>query len=158
MCSHADAERVAEGYAVIRRDYSAIWGDWFEATGASPATLCLCTECTGSGYRPKRNELHLNLPEDNVVEAVDDAATDPRAAPPACIGWAAWKRELVHELLHEYQHKVVRGKVSPEGRRLGAQHRGCFDGPGHGPDYFTAIAEKAPYFRGIGAETLIDNL
>jgi hypothetical protein len=59
--------------------------------------------------------------------------------------------------LHEYQHKVVAGKASPEGIAIEAKHRRCFHSVGHGADFFTAIADKASYF-GISAEDLISNL
>jgi len=119
--------------------------------------LCLTDECADSGYRPQADELHLNLPESNVEDASDDCLTRHNAGPQPGIGWPAWRRELVHELLHEYQHKVVASKTSPEGIALEARHRRRFDGVGHGADFFTAIAEKASYF-GISADDLISNL
>jgi hypothetical protein len=101
--------------------------------------------------------MHLNLPETNVEEAADDAGTDQKAPPQPGVGWPAWKRELVHELLHEYQHKVVAGKVSARGQCVEAKNRGCFAGPSHGADFFTGIDEKASYF-GVCPDTLIANL
>lgn len=152
-----ETKRLSEGMAVIERTYRAIWNDWFEGIGVPRADFCVTHDCADSGYRPKKNELHLSLPELNVEEAADDLRTTYNIAPPPGIGWPAWKRELVHELLHEYQHKVVVGQASPEGMKLEANHHGCFEGEGHGADFFTAIAEKASYF-GISSEDLISNL
>jgi hypothetical protein len=117
----------------------------------------LTHDCADSGYRPERDELCLSLPEANVEEASDDLRTDHTTAPPSGIGWPAWKCELVHELLHEYQHKVVAGRSSPAGMELEASHPSCFEGAGHGADFFTAITEKASYF-GVSPEDLISNL
>jgi hypothetical protein len=153
----SDTDRLTHGRAVIERTYCAVWNDWFASTGVSRATFRLTHQCADSGYRPERDELHLNLPESNVEEASDDPGTNHSAAPPRGIGWPAWKRELVHELLHEYQHKVVPAKVSPGGAALEANHRGCFAGRDHGADFFTAIEEKASYF-GVSPESLISNL
>ncbi|MGC9969723.1 MAG: hypothetical protein ABSE56_03945 [Bryobacteraceae bacterium] len=153
----SNADRLSKGRAVVARTYYVIWNDWFGAMGISRASLCLTHECTASGYRPGQDELHLNLPEGNVEEASDDAGTNHDIPPPPGIGWPAWKRELVHELLHEYQHKVVAGRASPGGAALQAKHRGCFDDTGHGADFFTAIQEKASYF-GVSPEALIANL
>jgi hypothetical protein len=143
--------------AVIERTYGAIWNDWFEGLDVPRADFYVTHDCADSGYRLKKNELHLNLPELNVEEVADDLRTICNTAPPPGIGWPTWKRELVHELLHEYQHKVVAGQASPQGWELEAKHHGCFDGVGHGADFFTAIAEKASYF-GISPEDLISNL
>ena len=90
-------------------------------------------------------------------ETSDDLRTICNTAPPPVIGWPAWKRELVHELLHEYQYKVIAGQASPEGMKLEAKYRGCSEGADHGAAFFAAIAEKASYF-GISAENLISNL
>src|ERR1022692_1826910 len=144
----SDTDRLNQGNAVIEHTYYAIWNDWFASTGVSRASFHLTHQCADSGYRPERDELHLNLPETNVEEAADDAASNYRTATPPTIGWPVWKRELVHEILHEYQHKVVAGQASPGGTALEGEHRGRFRGAGHGADYFTAAEEKASYFGG----------
>jgi len=150
--------RLAQGRAVIQGTHDAIWRDWLSSTpGVSRATLRLIYECASSGYRPEQNELLLNLPEANVEDAADEGAHDQTPPLLAGIGWPAWKRELVHELLHEYQHKVVAGNASVVGKALEQKYRHCFDGPGHDAHFFTAIAEKASYF-GMSPETLIMNL
>jgi hypothetical protein len=152
-----ETDRLREGRAVIERTYRAIWNDWFERMRVPRADFCVTYDCADSGYRPKKDELHLSLPELNVEEASDDLRTNHNTGPPPGVGWPAWKRELIHEVLHEYQHKVVAGQASPKGMQLEANHPGCFEGVGHGADFFTAIAEKASYF-GISPEDLISNL
>jgi hypothetical protein len=58
--------------------------------------------------------------------------------------WPIWKRELVHEMLHEYQNKVIK-KASNIGSVL--KSRSCFLGPGHDDKFYSAVAEKAKYFN-----------
>jgi hypothetical protein len=149
--------RLTKGKAVIHRTYDAIWNDWFGQMDIAKSNLCLTYECLDSGYRPLTDELWLNLPEWNVADASEDVATHHDAPPPSGIGWPAWKRELVHELLHEYQYKVVCRQTSPEGTAFEANHPGFFHGAGHEADFFTAIVEKASYF-GVSPEILILNL
>jgi hypothetical protein len=71
-----------EGVAVIERTYGAIWNHWFEGLDAPRADFCVAHDCADSGYRPKKNELHLNLPEPNVEEASHDLRTIYNTAPP----------------------------------------------------------------------------
>ncbi len=155
---NSDSDRLARGREVIGQSHRVIWDDWFACIpGAVRADFRLTHGCADSGYRPERNELHLSLPEVNVEEAADEGGADRRAAPPPCVGWPVWKRELVHEMLHEYQHKVLAWTASTQGMALEAKSPRRFTGPRHGADFFTAIELKAAYF-GISAECLVSNL
>lgn len=62
----SETDRLAQGRTVIERTYCSMWSDWFGATAVSQAAFRLTYQCTDSGYRPERNEMHLNLPEMNV--------------------------------------------------------------------------------------------
>src|SRR5579862_9095248 len=70
-----ETERLPQGMAVIERTYRAIWNDWFEGMSAPRSDFCVTHDCADSGYRPKKNELLLSLPELNVEEASDDLRT-----------------------------------------------------------------------------------
>lgn len=61
--------------------------------------------------------------------------------------WPQWMVELVHEMLHEYDKKIVK-IASPEGIALFGTSTTRFQN--HPPDdsrFFTAIAERARYFN-----------
>ena len=82
-----ETKRLSDGMAVIERTYRAIWNDWFEGMGVPRADFCVTHDCADSGYRPKKNELHLSLPDLNVEEAADDIRTLHNIAPLPGIGW-----------------------------------------------------------------------
>lgn len=120
--------------------------DWSFAIAYNAALQAATAALAAAGYRASRDAHHYR-----VFQSLEyTIKADP-------IGWPAWKRELVHELLHEYQYKVVAGNASVMGKALEKKHCHCFDGPGHDAHFFTAIAEKASYF-GMSPETLIMNL
>ena len=77
------------------------------------------------------------------INKSEDSTLD-NSAPPA---WQEWKSALVHEVLHEYEKKVIK-IVSDTGRALHAHYiNNNFDYPErHAEAYYTAIADRAEYF------------
>jgi hypothetical protein len=57
----------------------------------------------------------------------------------------SWRTTLLHEIIHEYQHKRVE-EPSEEGKALKEQHTRPFPGHGHDDRFYTAVVAIAPAF------------
>ena len=62
------------------------------------------------------------------------------------IEWSLVRGQLLHEMMHEYQFKVVK-EPSVAGELLFATTRARFAGPGHDARFYTAIATLASHFE-----------
>ena len=127
--------------------YLRIWRDWYkDFPDERPAhhDLQLCD--LSAGYSHSRNWILNPICEGNL----DDWDILSQG------GWPIWKIQLVHEMVHEYQAKVVTSPSS-EGVSLRARFGRTFWGKGHDEKFFTAIAEKASYF-GMTPEQLVERL
>ena len=60
--------------------------------------------------------------------------------------WPTWKRELYHEMFHEYQFKIIQPRNIALRLLNEFQQRGGFYGMGHNLDFYIAIADKAETF------------
>jgi hypothetical protein len=131
------AGRFQELKRAIDRTYARIWEDWYaEARGAKTARLVVKVEIKTSGYSVSTDTICLYVGERNLEDDIDEDAAV----------WPQWKRDLVHEMLHEYEAKGLRG-VSPAGDALLHRHPHAFEPRDHQATYFSAIVEKAPYFQ-----------
>jgi len=140
----ASFDEVAE---LIRTMYASVWSEWYRGRAGVPrATLRVEPGCLTSGYDPKTDTVWIYVAEGNLE---DHDIADPEA-------WPIWRIELIEEMLHEYQYKMVR-TPSAVGRRLFEQHNRRFSDRGHGDDFFTAIAECSSSL-GMSPEQLIDAL
>lgn len=145
-----------QAHRLICNEYARIWEEWYKTVDLSQAKLVIEKKCESSGYKKDEDTIYLFFPEVNLEEILTDEQ---------CIcdytvnilGWNLWRRELVHEMLHEYQYKIILNNISIEGRNLYKQFGQYFSGAGHGPDFFTAISIQAKYFS-LTPETLIHNL
>jgi hypothetical protein len=121
--------------AIVKETYRRMWNDWY--TGHTPVRALLqvdpSDEC--SRYSHSHNLLIIAIPEGNLD---DHDILDPSA-------WPLWKVELVHEMLHEWQTKTP-CIVTPQAEALCLKYAPPACGDGHGPEFFQAIVEKAPYF------------
>ena len=88
-------------------------------------------------YSREEDTIWVRLGEGNLT---DTDNLDP-------VRWPIWRVQLIHEMLHEFQYKVVGAAVSAAGRNLCQQHQDKFFGPGHDEAFFTAIAKVAPCFQ-----------
>jgi hypothetical protein len=137
----------AEVEALIRKTYDTIWREWYRTyEHCVPAILEVPISDHAAGYSHSRNTIWDPILEGNL----DDYDTLDAEA------WPVWKIQLVHEMLHEYQHKAV-SAPSQQGTALCQLYQKTFWGDGHDERFFTAIAEKAPYF-GMTPEQLIKRL
>ena len=128
--------------------YGALWAEWYEDhRGHQMARLRIELGDGSAGYISSQDTILIPLAEGNLDDpySLDDIKNLSKCP--------VWIIELVHEMLHEYQHKAVR-VASAEGRRLFASRKLplTFSGEGHDEAFFTAIAEKAASFSLMPAE------
>lgn len=124
--------------ALVQAMYERIWTDWYQdLPGAEKATVKTYLADDSAGFSRSKNLLLNPICEGNLE---DRDILQPE-------GWPIWKIQLVHEMLHEWQFK----KPCIPTPAAVALHQQClrrnFSGDGHGPDFFQAIIEKAPYFN-----------
>lgn len=141
---------------LLHAEYCRIWQEWYSDSNCVPADIVVEDREGASGYSPEENRLFLLLPEANLAEAVDDLTGETRLQFKG-LDWNVWRRELVHEMLHEYQHKTLGFRATPGGRELSDKSVRKFSGSGHGADFYSAIADRALYF-GLTPEELVTML
>jgi hypothetical protein len=139
----------------LTQEYSRISSDWYADVGDyTPALLEIKFEDCAAGYSQNRNVLQLCISEGNREDF--ECIFGGQKALGYRLGWYVSQRELVHEMLHEYQYKMV-GAPTDEGIALFAKHKRRFPDPGHDATWFTAIALRASYFD-VTADQLISEL
>ncbi len=116
---------------------------WFQNSGKSRATLKVEAVAAEDGYSPSADTIWLCVEGHDIEDATDGVAD-----------WPTWKSSLVHEMLHEYQHKLSL-VVSSLAKDMYAQHQLSssqqktpfgFSGRGHDEAYYEAICIQAPRF------------
>lgn len=121
---------------LVQDTYSKIWRDWYAGrVECVPATVTVDLDGTCAGYGHTLNRIIVSLGEGNLD---DYDILDAEGSP-------IWKSQLIHEMLHEYESKVL-AAPSEAGRALYTANPHPFWGPGHEELFYTAICEKAPYF------------
>jgi len=131
--------------ALVRANYEKIWKDWYcYIPGASRAIIEIWKRDCSAAYSHSRNLMLIPIPEGNLEDS-DILDEDD---------WPIWKIDLIHEMLHEWQNKKP-SLPSQTAAALYARHGTTSCGERHGPDFFQAILEKAPYFE-MTAERLIE--
>jgi hypothetical protein len=131
--------------AAIRVFYRQTWEAWYRiAPDAKPAALVIESSDHTSIYRPEWDVICLYVTDDQLGHEDADEAT-----------WPTWKVELVHEMLHEWEHKAF-APPSAAGEALWRSRSGCFEAD-HEAAFFTAIVDKATYF-GLTPEEFIASL
>lgn len=127
----------------IKAEYNRIWAEWYrDMKDLRPAELVIELGEHSPGYHDPTNRMMFFYGENDFA----DFGRKRPLMPVTRAGWFTYKGELVHEMLHEYQFKS-RLKPSEIGRRLCDRFGNCFAGPGHTPEWFTAIVEKSSYFH-----------
>jgi hypothetical protein len=149
--THVDRE------GVLRRRHAWLWERVFTGDAAQlpRATIRLIEECGTSGY---------SRPDDTILFYLGgfdldhlDTATDETPSLAALDRWRIWEIEVLHELVHEYQAKVVAGAVTQEGHRLRDIVGTRYAGHGHDADFYTAIAAVAAKLA-IDPQVLVNQL
>ena len=132
---------------LVESTYGRIWADWYTGyTDQTKARLDFRLGEFPGGYIHSRNAILCSIGAGNLD---DSDVLQPEE-------WPIWKVELVHEMLHEYQYKVVKAP-SHLARQFAEKFGHRFQGKGHDESFFTAICEKAPYF-GMSPEELAAHL
>jgi hypothetical protein len=139
---------------VLERVYRKIWNDWYaDVPAATPATIVFELDASTSLYSHVLHEHRIGFGEVDAEELLNNDGLIPIATD----GWPAWCRELVHEMLHEYQFRALNQQATPEGGELHTAHHRRFPGPRHDAVFFTAIARWAHYFD-LTPEQLVERI
>jgi len=155
----ASAATVAESVNMSDQDrirnfltdlYHSIWSGWYaDQPAAKPALVTIEFSDGVDFYDPPSHQLKLRVSgwnEDDIVEVLDNFDSKM-----ALDEWPAWYISLIHEMVHEYQHRVLKDMPTPEGAALEKSTGRKWDGNGHGPGFFAAIANRAQFLQ-VSAE------
>jgi hypothetical protein len=129
----ATYEQVVE---IVERQYSVLWKKWFAKVPAIPAGLSVRTDVVDSGYSEEKNLIVIGI-----GETFDLEPTILSIAPITQFTCAPWMTRLVHEMLHEYEHKVVIFP-SDQGREFYSVYKEALQfrfGAGHEERFCTAL-------------------
>ena len=133
---------LADVTQLVQDSYSRIWHDWYaNDPGCLPAVVTVGLDCTSAGYGRTFSRIVVSYGEGN-FDGYDILDAD---------GWPTWKIQLVREMLHECEKKVLTGPTEA-GRALFAAHPYALWGGGHGELFYTAICDKATCFGFTPAE------
>lgn len=128
---------------IAQETYDRIWNDWYSTKpGHTQATLEVNTACTHSGYSHSRNLIVVSVGKGNLEDF--DITAGPDLFDQA--RWPIWMPNLVHEMLHEYERKVI-VSATAEGLALHRAHPHPWWGEGHEGPFYSAIASQAGHFR-----------
>jgi hypothetical protein len=121
---------------VTDRQYSVLWKKWFAKVPAMPAGLSVRPDVVDSGYSEEKNLIVIGI-----GEKFDLEPTILSVAPITEFTCAPWMTCLVHEMLHEYEHK---GVIFPsdQGRELYSVYKRVLQfrfGAGHEERFCTAL-------------------
>ena len=135
---------------LIKETYDSTWRSWYAgAPGETPSTLEVRLGACSSGYLKSSDTILIYVASGNINNRdVEDAE-----------GWPLWKCELIHEMLHEYQYKMVTAPSEP-GTQLWLKYKDSFQsfpGKGHGADFYTAMVSVSS-LMGVSPEQLFDKL
>ncbi len=127
--------------------YQTLWNDWYAGIeDAEPAQLDIRFQDGTDGYDNVEHKHYFFVSDGNRPEIIDDRDNnfDLRSKPAT---WHNWYIVMVHEMIHEYQFKVLNDETTLAGQNLHDNAHKNFTGPGHGSGFYTAIANRAPYFH-----------
>jgi len=152
-----------ERHDVLVQRHLLLWKKVFvgRASRLSRADVYLWEAHGTSGYCISRDEIHVFYEENAYdLDHLDEAAAAGMPPPSGNLtSWRVWEVEVVHELVHEYQVKVVCGVTTAAGVALDksiAPHK-RFSGHGHDAAFYTAVDQVAALL-GMSAQTLADNV
>ena len=127
---------LAEVNQRIQDYYKEKWSVLFgKHTGLVPATVNVMLADGAQGYSKSRNLIEIRLGEGNLEE--EPSGLYPNQP-------LSWEICLMHEVVHEYEDKILNFATSDAGDRLLAETPAAkrFDST-HGPSFYAAVAEVA---------------
>ena len=138
----------------IREFYESMWKCWYkERLGCSPAVLrVIADDVLGANYTRTPETITIPICHGDIA-GYDNFISGEHAE---ANRWRIWKHELIHQMLHEYRHKMP-PETSETGRALMQTHDPSFDGPKHDEAFYTAITEVAKHLN-LSPEELRDRI
>jgi hypothetical protein len=142
------AKAFADFQVKVQTFYDQTWDAWFaDRPNAQKATLRFALigadALTGGDphFSPSLNEIYLPVGDGDLEDYVRDEFVEIDFM--GC--WVHWKKEMIHEMLHEWQYKkpCIPTAVATA---LNSASRSHFQGKGHGDDFCQAIVDQASYF------------
>ena len=127
----------------IEQMYQRIWVQWFP-TGVDQAEIVVVfvnqeqvdRGADVSSYSRILNRILISIVPGDINLDEEDALGR----------WSAWRSDLIHEMLHEFQDKVMT-VATPEGAELNRSRSRVFRGPGHDDRFYSAITDRATFFN-----------
>jgi hypothetical protein len=126
-------------------EYERLFAEFYGGASVSQqATLIVEESDHPSGYWKQTDTIRIRLGGWDVQQGEVSQLTP----------WPTWKSHLVHEMLHEYQHKVAT-RPGPTAEALYAKHQSSpskaltldgFWGDGHDEHFYEAICIQADVF------------
>jgi hypothetical protein len=144
----ATYEQVVE---IIHHQYALLWEKWFAKVPTMRAGLSVRTDLADSSYSAERNLIVIGI-----GESFDLDPSILSIAPITEFTCAPWMTCLVHEMLHEYEHKVV-VFPSDEGREFCSVYKDALQsrfGLGHEEGFCTAVVTCSE-FLGVPPNRLL---
>ena len=144
-----------ESKRLLQAEYDRIRSDWYAGhRNTAPAVLDVRLGDGSAGYSHSSNTLLIFISEENLPEIDRHLRGEKHWF--GKLRWFIHQTELIHEMLHEYQFKIL-VEPTPEGRVLFAKYQNRFFGPNHNDLFFTAIADKSAYFH-VSPDELVNEL
>jgi hypothetical protein len=144
---------LAQVQQAVREEYDRLWSQWFVVGRHTQATLDGNTDSVDA-FRPRANILIIGLGDG----FADDPTILSRQPITNRFDSAPWMVRLVHELIHEFECKVIR-EPTEEGIELFLQCESMIDCrfgvAKHGTMFCTAVADRAINFFQIPAIQLL---
>ena len=134
----------------LKKVYLNTWDEWYKnKVNIKPASLTIEKGIGTSGYKKDEDKIYIFVAGWDIEKLKN--LKEGRENYISQNNWYIFETELFHEMIHEYQYKIVKESTN-EGRKLYTEYKNRFSGKGHDELFFTAIAEKADYFDLIPEE------
>ena len=133
----------------IQDEYIEIWRAWYkDIPDVCPATLQIYDFTKTSGYCKKSDKICLFFDKEDLLKVLIRETEDEFIAPPGYpANWDICRIELIHEMLHEYQYKILGNEFSIEGAELAKKYDRFFRDHQHDHIFATAIERNAKYLN-----------
>lgn len=130
---------------IIEDTYREIFEQWYGGLNIEMAELEIefLDIPNSCGYSNERNTIFLSLPTNEITQIDNESIFNLR------FHWEDWYSDLVHEMLHEYQFKVIKTSTPQGEKLLNTVNKALlnFDGPGHDEVFYSAIFDRADFFE-----------